>query len=431
MILSLALFAVASPTTWDPSYNLIPPHRLTELGEIGFWTLRGSATNLKKLIRLTSNAAAQSGGVCLRLPVRTRHWMLHIEVQIHPGLNAGSGFFLSFTSDVCSDTWAKPNGFGIWIDTGSPQPDASVPVFFIEGEKGASKRQIGSVRIRTNPTSPAVLYIARNDHQLVFDILQNFQYERIGILDVDDLLKFGYFTLTANTTSDGDIHDLISFRLFILDDLTPDKQALQDNVDYDVVNRKIIRQAKQARHESKDRRRQQMPTVFSLVNEAKDGQLTGEAVELKKALRVLVEAQMRVGQEVTLKKLAQLINGPLSKTIEVADRKLRHASERFSETQDEITELWSTLKTSLIDLGIEATTEMAKIEADFLAAIEWLNLTGIDVSGAKKPLKEQAGPIADSSLSMLLLAIAFIEVFCYVAFFCIRRKTTHGFKKAD
>jgi hypothetical protein len=432
MIAALAIASFSSARNWDPSYSLLPPHRFTELSEIGNWTLRGSALNLKKFIRLTTNVADQSGGVCLRIPTRFRDWRLQIEIAIHDGGESGGGLTLYFTEQVCPDVTAWSTGFGIWFDMRSTEPDGGFPVYFFSGTGPKDeRRKIGSAKLQSNSTHPVTLEIFRSEDKLTIDAVWEYEYRRIGVVEEPNLLKFGYFTLIATSTKGGDVQDLTSLRVFILEDLISAKHAPKGDVDYSSVNRKAIAQAKQKRKESKKRRRKDMPTVFELVEDAKDGQLTGGPVDIRNALKVLAEAGARARQDVTLKQLSELINGPISRTVEAADRRLRHASERFSETQEEIIELWSSLKTSLVDLELEAVTEMAAIEATFITVLETLNLTAEDIDDALKMLKRKARGTGDTSVTMLLMSLSIIEVVCYVAFFCIKRQTTRGFKKAD
>jgi hypothetical protein len=80
---------------------------------------------------------------------------------------------------------------------------------------------------------------------------------------------------------------------------------------------------------------------------------------------------------------------------------------------------------------LEATVEMRKIE---LEVGEYINSTKIgaeDPVALKVALKHQAEAVHDSALTMLLISISIIEVFCYVIFFFMRRQATHGFKKVD
>jgi hypothetical protein len=63
MLIVLAFAAAAH----EPIYSLIPPLDRTNLSEVGNWTFRGSAVNMKSYVRLTSDAiTAEDGALCYR-----------------------------------------------------------------------------------------------------------------------------------------------------------------------------------------------------------------------------------------------------------------------------------------------------------------------------------------------------------------------------
>jgi hypothetical protein len=84
----------------------------------------------------------------------------------------------------------------------------------------------------------------------------------------------------------------------------------------------------------------------------------------------------------------------------------------------------------LLGLSLEAMGEMQKIERE---VTEYLNHTslGMGDAGALKKSLKQTVEVPDSALTMLMAAIAIIELVCYVCFFFIRRSATKGFKKID
>ena len=118
MLLLLTYYAACS------HYSLQPPFNLTNesLPEIGNWTLRDSAINMKKFIRLTPSYQFTSGGLCERVPMYSSSWSF--EANLSTGTQYGGvGFSFFYSSTLCANNIFNFNGLAAWINTTSTTDD--------------------------------------------------------------------------------------------------------------------------------------------------------------------------------------------------------------------------------------------------------------------------------------------------------------------
>jgi mannose-binding lectin 1 len=365
--------------------------------------------------------------MCLRIPTRARDWELQIGISIETGWLPGDGIFLYFTQEVCPAFRSRINGFALWIRTERVTDGGRVPVLFMEGTGPDDLRtEIGTTTVDRAFT----LHVAKIGAHLTVDASRDLEYERIGEINKTDLLNYGYFTIHGVSHPQMDLIDVISVSLNQMRDMMAGKYAPSRNADFSMINRNFIEREKAARRLHKLTRRAAMEVTFETAKTKKDV-IDGAPIDLRDALRIVSEACGRAQHDITELRLADLIRGPIAKTVLLAYKKVQLAARKFDETSEILTEMWSSLKTRLLDLAVGARTDMEQMKDDFVAAVQYLNLTELDQFAVKKGLKKEAAEITDASLTLLLAAVAYVEVVVFVVFFCIKRKKTHGFKKLD
>jgi mannose-binding lectin 1 len=407
--------------------DLLPPHQFTNLSEIGNWTLRGSASNMKHYIRLTSGTSHQTGSICLRVPTRARDWELQIDVSLQTGSLPGDGLFLYFTQEVCPAFRSRINGFALWLRTERITTTGRVPIVFMEGTGADDPRtEIGT----TTVDHPFTLHISKVNDHLTVATSRDFEYEPVGSLNKTDFLNYGYFTIHGDSHPQMDVVDVVAVRFNAMHDMMAGKYAPQRKTDFSGINRRFIEREKATRRLRKLTRRAAMEITFETVKTKRD-RLDGASVDLKDALRIVAEAHGRAQHNIAEQRLTQLIRGPLVKTIELMYKKVKFAARKFEETSELLTEMWSALKTSLLDLAVETQTDLDRMKEEFVEAVQQLNLAQVNTVAIKKALKKEAADMSDASLTLLLAAVAYVEVVIFVIFFCIKRSKTHGFKKLD
>jgi hypothetical protein len=411
----------------DPE-GFAAPLSYTNLSEIGNWTLRGSAANMKGFIRLALNRGRQVGSVCGRVPSCFRDWELRLELSVHSGERPGNGIRIYFSRRPCPSLSDRIDGFCIRIDTQRVTRGGGALVFFMNGTGPWDREiEVGPIKIRTNDQNRVTFIMSRDGDHLTFDVLRDAARERVGEIKSEGLLTHGYFTVTASSEEGRDIHDLIGLRI----DYRDSPASEPSDIDFSSVNRRLIERHMTKRDAAKRRRRQEMATTFRYVNNSKVTLLNGQGSDLREALAILAEAKWRARYDITAVRLASVIKGPIAQTVVAAYKKIKDTSQKFKEINEDLTELWTYLRAELHDLAVETQTQMTEVQADVITAVIDANLTQINTSAVKRSLKTTAEDVSDSWVTIGLAAIGCIEVLGFISFFHVRRKATSGFKKND
>ena len=119
----------------EDRYSAVPPFEFTNISEIGNWTLRGSAANMKKYIRLTSTVDGDYGSMCQRVPTLFKDWQFEVEIKANNNRKiGGEGFWFYFTEEVCPEMLLQFTGFSIWINTTQTDPTGQSPIYFVNND---------------------------------------------------------------------------------------------------------------------------------------------------------------------------------------------------------------------------------------------------------------------------------------------------------
>ncbi|KAK8842711.1 hypothetical protein M9Y10_025572 [Tritrichomonas musculus] len=417
----------------NDQYSLIPPFSYTNLSEINDWTIRGSAANMKKYFRLTYDIPNSFGGVCHRVPTRFKDWIIEIEISAKEG-NSGEGFYFFFTKECCPDLNSRFTGFEIWINTGLTNRSGHSPIYFFnnfnnEQFERSDIKSIGSAVVR-KINSPFILRIIRQNNLIQIETPAANSRQTIFSINTTKIIDYGYLSFYANTTTKTDKNDLFSIRTI------PTSVSLKGEsiIDYSSVNRKMLQDNVITRRIMKKRRRSKMSTAikYGELVEENEGKLTGETQSLKDAFLIIKESDLRNQETVNVNSLKKFIDGTIDSTIKKASKMIEMASMKFDETKIDMNDVWSYLKTQLIDLSVESNKELKEMREEALQYAREIKLSNVDPIKIKRNihLLEKDNNI-DSFISKILILICFIEFIAYIIFIMIQRKKTHGFKKAD
>lgn len=414
-------------------YSLIPPFSYTNLSEVNDWTIRGSVANMKNYFRLTNAIPNSFGGVCHRVPTRFKDWIVEIEVSAKGG-NSGEGFYFYFTKECCPDINSRFNGFEIWINTSQTNLSGYSPIYFYksindEPFNQSAIRNVGGTIIR-KLKSPLRLRIIRQNNQLQMDATTDNSHQKIFSIDESNIIDYGYFSFYANTATKTDNNDLYSIRTLPTSTNLESKSA----IDYSSVNRKMLQDNVIARRIMKEKRRSKMPVSnkYGKIVEQNEGNLTGEAQNLKDAFLIIKESDIRSLETVNVVSLKKYIDETIDSTIQKASKMIEMASMKFDETKIDMNDVWSYLKTQLIDLSVESTKALKQMREEALQYAKEIKLSTVDPNKVKKNIHLlENDNNQDSLISKILIFICFLEFIAYVVFVMIQRKKTHGFKKAD
>ena len=188
--------------------------------------------------------------------------------------------------------------------------------------------------------------------------------------------------------------------------------------------------SKVIRREMKEKRRSEMPNVMEMLERIKKN--NKDNVDFIEALKIVDEIIKRSYSSITIEELKQYISKYIKEVVIISKGKINKSSQKIDEINNEISMLWTELKNELIDLNSEAIRQKNKLEKSLNNVISEKNMgnSEFDLNLVKKGLKAQIDA-KESKLSLSLLAICCIEFVLYVVFFCIKRRKTNSFKKAD
>jgi mannose-binding lectin 1 len=420
----------------EKDYSLIPPLETTDVGEIGNWTIRGTATNMKTCVRLTSPIQGAFGSICQRVPTLFKEWSAELEIRaFDPNENGkhGHGIWFFFTEEVCPEFALKFNGFAFWVNTSSTGEDGLSDVYFAKGNGTEimlrDLKPVGRVNVR-NEKKPLRVLISRRFDRLTVDSARNTIFERIVDEDVTGVPDYGYFSISAVTTRRVDNNDVVSMRVYSMSESDhPNKTR-----NYSEENRKFIENSKRIRRQLKKRRHQKMQSMLKYVEEAKNAskKLTAqEEIDMKEAIRVIDEAHKRSQVTITAEYLEQFITENVDSAVSQALAKIEMAQQKYQDTRQDIDELWSTLKRSLLDIAIEEKQQLAAIQEQVFEFAKSLNFSQINEGKVKNDLKSEASSLHDTSTTNYLMIISMVEITLYVIFFLYMRHKTDNFKKRD
>lgn len=398
----------------DANYSLVPPFTYTNLSEINTWSIVGSASNLKRYLRLTDAVVDDVGRICQRIPTVFEEWTVELEISAHGG-NTGDSIVFFFTENFCPN-WSKPiRGIHVVINrTMTDTLNKSKVFLFVRDRKVAE----GSIAFAQSKEPTRIRFTKKGSSFDIEDVLSAKDLE---------LPMYGYFGVMARTTMRVDNHDLYGIRTV---PLLKANRVLDK--DYDRINRKQLSDNVASRRDGKMRRRSKMLFTDKYMRAAKlhKQTLSDEKQELKEAFALIKESDVRAGSSVTIRQLTKFIDSKLKVTVDKALHKVNLAAERFDETKLSLDEVWSDLKTKLADLSIEAEMTMKKMGQEALAAAKGIKIAEGDSAKAVK-MADEAEPKSMALANKLMALICVTEFIAYVIFFFHKRKQTHGFKKVD
>lgn len=431
-MLAHILFAAAQAAA-AAGYDLVPPHVATAANEYGNWTLSGTAVNLKHSIRLTSDLPRQRGSACLLLPTAFRDWSAEIALAAYGGRYGGDCYVISFTDAFCPDETYGFGGVALVINTSMADGRGESPVFVIDDDTGAEVlrgRGDGRVSLRSDRQRAVTLRLTRNGPQLTLEqSLDDGSFVRVMEKESAHIPERGYFSVVAMTGKKStDVHDLVSFKLRALsaDVGVPGGESTR----IINANKELMDKSKVIRREMKEKRRSLMPKVAKMLEAMKSG--NKEQVDFKEALEIVDELTERSFSSITIEELSQYISTYVREVALVSKGKISKSAQKIEDINEDITQLWAELKKELVNLKDEVAKQKDMLEKTLIESVSVNRLTNknINLYSVKKDLKEQVST-NDSMLAIALMAICCVEFVAYVIFFCVKRRKTNNFKKAD
>jgi hypothetical protein len=405
-------------------YSLSAPFALTNVSEIGNWSLRGSAVSWKNRIRLTSESQLPEwGAACQRAPFVSTDWTIDLDVSARGSDAGGLGITFLYSDSVCPRRPDRFRGFQLTLNTSAQSLERAdeTPVYFSEGSF-LSAQKVAAIKFR-NQNFPTKVQITKSHSVLWVRYTTFTRYIPLFRVNLTtEMPPFGYFTIFAETAADqSDNNDLYSVRAEAESDVqwSHISQGLLSD------NRKMLESDAAKRREAKQARRSALlPTMHGYLQAAAaQGQrLPERAADMRDAFALVAEAANRGMEAVTIDMLKVFINRYLQDTLAGAGKKVNLATERFDESRAEIADMWAYLRAQLIGLATDARAALARIAEDAVITAREIRI---------EKVLEQPPDSGGDAVTKTLVLICVVELVAYLAFFARQHAKTQGFKKVD
>jgi hypothetical protein len=413
-------------SSFQAGFSLINPHKLTDVGEIGNWTIRGSALSMRHFIRLTSAHSNRSGAICSRVPTSFRDWKVELELNAFGG-TGGKGFYFSFSSDLCPNPETSFDGFSVWIDSKDNRDSWGYYPLFANRSNLTILRslRICSVPLRSDDSHLRLL-VERNNCSVVIsytstDSHWDDDFIHCGTEKFEDLPDFGYFTITALTNDNlTDDHDLYSVETDALSAIVPP----QSLIDFSSRNRKILDEFALDRYPRKIPRQAGLPLMIKYIQKP-------EELTFSDALRLVDEIISRAMMTVSNSFISHFLNTTINESIEIVRDRIECAADSFHSLKAGLDRVSSCFRNELADITRELTAQVDVVRRDVVAYANILGTGGRDSRLYQAAIRGASHKIRDPLLTNILWGICLIETVAYVLFFLVRVQRTRGFKKAD
>ena len=413
-------------------YSLMQPFETTKNGEIGNWTLIGTSENLKTKIRLTNAVPSSSGSICQRIPTLFKDWSAEIELQSSNHENEsflpGHGIWFFYSNEVCQEMSLDFKGFSFWINTTSTMSDGMSDLHFMIGNttsRWSEGKVVGRVQIRDDNKS-LFIRIAKKDSEISIDAMNESMYVNIFTEKCDNIPDYGYFTITGlTTTKRADNNDIISFRL---NPLSPVDHPQKD-FDFSTENREIIQKKREEQKKMKKMRQEKMKALIKYLNHALSSEPKlneKDNIDIKEAVKIIDETYKKNKDKMTHESLEHFIEEAVEATADAAEKKLNMAATKYKEAQQDIDDMWVSLKQQLSDIINEEKEAFQIIREEVLEFGK-----NIDFKNTKHSSETQIESNGDSNITFVLVIICLVEGALYFVFLVFKHRKSNHNKKND
>lgn len=413
----------------EKNYSITRPIVQTNVSEIGYWSMRGSATNMKSFIRLTSATENDYGSLCQRMPTSFDSWSLTVKLRSFGG-SGGRGFWLYYSKELCPVLPTEWEGFSVWVNTSSIDKNGNSPIYFAENNGNYSifpsnYTHIGYVPIHKESDEMAI-NIKKVANEISINKMKNNETTQLFRKSIPDMISTGYFTISSLTTKATDNNDLFEI---IVESLSEKRE-----VPFDILkdNKKILESYANYRRPNKKIRRSMMVTVLKYLHEVENMNKTLNGTsQLKDSMNMIRESYNRALSSISVSDLMRFIDDQINEKITSAYEMMSESFENFTQIKKDLDTVWNYLKQQIEQLSKESNSFMSVVREEVMEIVQNVTLFRSNPINAMPKLKEEASKVADSYVTEILLIIAVTEFIVYLLFFVLRRFQTNGFKKRD
>ncbi|OHS94462.1 Legume-like lectin family protein [Tritrichomonas foetus] len=421
------LFVLCHAVLSQSHYSLLPPFLITDKShlEIGNWTLRDSAINMKDFIRLTPSYQYISGGVCQRVPVYSDDWSFEANVSTS-NKYGGFGFHFYFTETLCTSDIFNVNGLAIWINTTNTTNDEE-DVYFVNSKINSNEnkpKQICKIKMQQKPF---LFRITKRGTRITVDSSNDFEnYTTCFDQNIKNLITKGYFSFFGSTTEQVNDHDLHGINIKLLS-----KYKEPENDTSSTYNRKLLDSFYLIRKKEKGARRSKMPKSFHFINKSKEKEYLldkNPTDDIIDSFPIISESIQRAEYSISIYKIKKVFAPRIRMQLEKSTMMVDLAESLMPEVQDLLKDIWAEAELSLTEIAANISMEMEKIQNEATEYAKSLIRKEDDAQFLMNLIKGSTEEVNDFP-SFVLIIICGIELFAYIVFFVYQRKKTMNFKK--
>ena len=432
----LVAFSLSSQSYFD----ILGPILTTLPGEVGFWSMLGVSTNLKRSIHFSPDSNRQNGSICTRIPNNANEWDSFFQIQVK------SGSLLYVVSDEVCPFWALNNnidsfsGFILNITSIDDEKLSMSAQFLI-------KDRMTSNKLCNVDSSTATVKVSYKANSVEFFVENGTEYMKCGkTIPVTDLQK-SYFTFFANGPYQNNAHiknapKLARFgnsELFYYEMKFSKQIKESENItEINHANKQLILfQQRQNRGASSH---PILPVSSSVIKEMEkvfynlnDDSLDKAQKEknAEKIRDILIEINERLSESLTVEDLNKLIDATLTVNLEKAERKMEKKRKALQEISNDLNNLQADLTEKLQWLSNFAVESMQNSKEGAVNTLSKFLDVVKESEGLENETTTTIQDFNSTNLPTILYLISFVEFVCYIIFFIIQRKKTHGFVKID
>ncbi|XP_065828743.1 VIP36-like protein [Oscarella lobularis] len=245
LLLPLLVIVAAEAQYLKREYTLTKPYQGSGM-DLPNWDFSGSTVVTNNYIRLTPDRQSKRGMLWNKIPAAIRNWEIQAQFKVHGQGKTlyGDGFAIWYTKDKSEfgDVFGSRDyftGLGIFFDTYSnhngehahPHPYVSAIVangsVHYDHDRDGTHSEVAGCHVQfrnlEEDTHASILYADRT-LTVNLDVDGNYEWQECFRVEEVDLPAGYYFGVSAATGDLADNHDIISFKVFELENKGDDSE---------------------------------------------------------------------------------------------------------------------------------------------------------------------------------------------------------------
>ena len=399
------------------------PIKTTSPGEIGVWSLIGVTTNMKKSIHFSPDSSRQNGAICNRIPTSSNEWFSQFRVQV------SKGSLVYIVSDESCPYWSISHSVNSWsgISLNITRKNNGKMVLRAHYLNQSQPYEAKLCKVNSENVTIKASYV---NNTMTYYVLADNDNQFTGCgspIPISEKMSKSYFTFYAENSEGIGSSEIYHYILKIPSTF---KETL-NLTESDYFNRQhiLLHQEKRiSEHPSLPLAREiiaEMEKANYKLSQSKQVNTTGNIRDL------LIEVKKRLKYTLTTEDLQKLVHATIAVNLIRAERKMEKRRMAFSSINEDLDNLKNVVNEKLNWLNKYVLNSMNEAKGSAVSILtEFLEATK-ESEELPKEAKRRAKEMKSAWIPTILYSISFIEFLCYVIFFCVKRKKTHGFQKID